>query len=86
MLLPEEVAAIRTSAAAVDVPPDRWTQVESLAYWWGTVSAARWVERLQQQSGLTEERALAIAATKLGLNFDTLRSRLKRIFNQGYGL
>ena len=86
VLLPEELAAIRTSAAAVGVVPDRWTQVESLAYWWGTVSAARWVERLQQQSGLSEERALAVAALKLGLNIETLRSRLKRIFQQGYGL
>ena len=86
VLLPEELAAIRTSAVEVGVVPDRWPQVESLAYWWGTVAASRWVARFQQQTGLSEERALALAAVKLGLNPETLRSRLKRIFQQGYGL
>ena len=86
VLLFGELEAIRTSASELGVPPDRWTQVEPLAYWWGTVAASRWVVKLQQQFGISEDRALVLAAMKLGLKHETLRSRLKRLFQQGYGL
>ena len=85
VLLPEEVRAIKTSAAAMGVPPDRWTHVNSLAHWWGAVATVRLSERLHQETGLTGDRALAVAATKLGLNYDTIRSSLYRIFKQSYG-
>ena len=68
------------------IAPDRWTQVPALERIWGTVAVTRLAAKLQEQNGLTEDRALGIAAARLGLSDETVRSRLKRFWAQSFGL
>ena len=85
-LLPEELVALRTSALALGVSPDRWTRVPALATVWATVAAVRIAASLCEQSaGLSEGRALAIAAGRVGLKWETVRSRLNDFFGQSFG-
>lgn len=85
-LLPEEVLALRTSAMALGVSPERWTRVPALAAVWGTVAVVRRAERLREnRPGLGAGRALAIAAAEAGLREETVRSRLKSILRQSFG-
>ena len=76
--------ALRTSAVALGVAPERWTRVPALATVWGTVAAVRIATRLHQ-SGLSEGRALAIAAGRVGLKWETVRSRLNDFLVQSFG-
>ena len=82
----EELVVLRGQAAAMGVPPDRWDKVPSLASIWGTHATVRLAAKLREQSELTEDRALAIAAGKLGLSGETVRTRLRRFFGHAYGL
>ena len=85
-LLPEELIALRSSAAVMDVPLDRWPRVTVLAVLWGTVATVRIAKRLRgQYEGLSEDRSLALAAGELGLNGETIRTRLRSFFQDAYG-
>ena len=84
-LLPEELVALRTSARALGVSPEQWVRVPLLATMWGTVAAIRIANGLRERSGLGEGRALAIAAGRVGLAEETVRSRLRFFSRQSFG-
>ena len=81
-LLPEEVIALRMAAEALGVAPERWTRVPALALVWGTVAVVRIAARLREGSGLGAGRALAVAAGRVGLPEETIRSRLSDFLDQ----
>ena len=86
-MLPHELSALKTSTAALGVALERWTQVPALAAFWGTLAAVRIAEQWRKEfPSLSEDRALAIAAGKLGLKGETIRTRLRRFFRHAYGL
>ena len=86
-LLPHELSALKSSTAALGVALDRWTQVPALAAFWGTVATVRIAEQRRKEfPNLSEDRALAIAAERLDLCGETVRTRLRRFFRHAYGL
>ena len=76
-LHPEDLIGLRRQVSALGVPLDKWHLVPSLGITWSTLAAARIAERLRGQSGISKDRALAEAAVQIGLNEDTIASRLK---------
>ena len=82
-----ERIALRDQASVLGIPVAKWHLVPSFAAHWGTIATVRLAEKIRaQQPGLTEDRATAIAAGKLGLKGETIRTRLRRFFGQAYGL
>ena len=67
------------------VPPDRWHQVPGMARLFETVAALRLAEEIVDRDGLSQKDAIQAAAVVLGLNGDTLASRVRRWFLDGYG-
>ena len=76
-LTSDELTILRHMAAVMGIPRDCWHLVPDLASVFGTYAGARIAAELHK-AGMTKERALIAAAPKVGLKFDTLRSRLKR--------
>ena len=74
------------ACSALGIRPDTWVRVPALERIWGTVAVTRLAAKLEAQHGLTEDRALGIAAARLGLCGETVRSRLKRFFRQSFQL
>ena len=85
-LLPEELSALRQQASLLGVASDKWHLSLSLAMTWGTQAVVRIAERLRGQSDLPKDRALALAASQLGLNEETVNSRLKQFRHDSHGL
>ena len=82
-----ELIALRDQAAVLGIPVDKWHLVPSFAAHWGTIATVRIADRLQaERKALSEDRALAIAAERLDLCGETVRTRLRRFFRHAYGL
>ena len=76
---------LREVCRLLSVPPDRWHQVPGVARLFETVAALRLAEELEDCGGLSQKDALQAAAVVLGLNGDTIASRARRWFLDGYG-
>ena len=76
-LTADELAILRHMAAVMGVSSDCWHLVPDLGSVFGTYAGARIAAEFHK-AGMTKERALIAAAPRVGLKFDTLRSRLKR--------
>ena len=76
-LHPEDLIALRCQVSGLRLAWDTWHLIPSLGITWSTLAAVRIVERLRAQSGISQDRALALAASQIGLNEDTVSSRLK---------
>ena len=78
---------LREVCRLLGVRPDRWHQVRGVARLFETVAALRLAEELllEDRGGLSQKDALQAAAVTLGLNGDTLASRARRWFLDGYG-
>ena len=76
--------ALRAQATALGIPPDKWDKVPALAVPWGTHATVRVAATLRLQ-GMTAGRAMAVAAGRLGLNDETITSRLKEFFRHSHG-
>ena len=85
-LLPEDLTSLRAQAKAFGIPLKRWHKVPGFAAVWATYAAASKAEKLRAQHGLPEDRALAIVSEPLGLNDETIRSRLRRFYRHARGL
>ena len=81
----ELLAQVRESCRLLGVPPARWHQVPGLARLYETLAALRLAEELEDRGGLSQKDAIQAAAVTLGLNPDTLASRVRRWFLHGYG-
>ena len=81
-----ELTTLREHAERLDIPPDKWDQVPNFATHWSIIAVTYLVEELRSQRRLPLDRAHAIAAGILGLNAETVRSRLRSFFQQGRGL
>ena len=76
---------LREVCRLLGVRPDRWHQVPGVARLFSTVAGLRLAEELEDRDGLSQKEALEAAAVTLGLNLDTLASRVRRWFLDGYG-
>ena len=82
-----ELIALRDQASVLGIPVDKWHLGPSFAAHWGTIATVRLAEKFRaQRPGLSYERAIAMAAGKLGLIGETVRTRLRRFFRHAYGL
>lgn len=81
-----DLVALRDQATALGIPLDKWHLVPAFATPWGMVAVVREAERLRFGRNLPLDRALAIAAPKIGLNDETVRSRLRSFYRQARGL
>ena len=77
---------LRDQAAAFGVPEERWHLVPALSTVWATLAAVRKAEKLRSGSELPMDRAIAIESRPLGLNAETIRSRLRSFYRQSRGL
>lgn len=84
VLTPAEREAVHAQARVLGIPVSRWARVPALARVWECVAVVRLAERVQETEGTGQERALALAASKLGLSLDTVRSRLRRFHLDAY--
>lgn len=84
VLSPAERAAVHGQAAALGIPPERWSRVPALARVWECIAAVRLAERIREANGAGEKRALLLATSRLGLSADTVQSRLRRFFLDAY--
>ena len=76
---------VREACRLLGVPPDRWHRVPGLARLYEILAAIRLAEELEDRDGLSQKDAIQAAAVVLGLNGDTLASRVRRWFLDGYG-
>ena len=82
-----ERSVLWDQASVLGIPLNKWHLVPSFAAHWGTIATVRIADRLRaERKVLSEDRALAIAAEKLGLSGETVRTRLRRFFRHAYGL
>ena len=86
VLPPNELLALREHAERLDIPPDRWDRVPNFATHWSMVAVTYLAEDLRSERSLTLDRATVIASGLLGLNAETVRSRLRSFFQQARGL
>lgn len=72
-------------AVVLGIPSDRWHKAPILANAWGTYAAVKIAKDLQvQNEGLSEDRALSLGAGKIGLNGETVRTRLRSCYRDVY--
>ena len=82
-----ERSVLWDQASVLGIPMDKWHLVPSFAAHWGTIATVRLAEKFRaQKPGLSEDRALALGADKIGLKGETIRTRLRRFFRHAYGL
>ena len=82
----EEVIVLRAQATAHGIDTARWHLAPTLAVPWGTHATVRLAAQIRERYGLSQDKALAEAASRLGLCEDTIRSRLIRCLRHSLGL
>ena len=82
----EEVLVLRAQATAHGIDTECWHLAPTLAVPWGTHATVRLADQIRERSGLSRDKAMAEAASRLGLCEDTIRSRLIRCFQHSRGL
>ncbi len=86
-LSPEQLTILRGQATALMIPEGRWHQVPGFAALWSTHAAVAQAAKFRaHRRGLSEDRAIALAAMRLGLETETVRSRLRRFYRHARGL
>ena len=78
------VAALHAACEQIGLPAHHWHRVPHLARERELVAWLRVVARLGSE-GMTQERAADVAAARLGLEPETMRSRHRRMVNQAFG-
>jgi hypothetical protein len=74
----ELVEALRRECKVLGIPADRWHLVQSIAAPRETAAVVMLADRIQVTAGLGAKSAIERAAEHLGLEPDTMHSRLKR--------
>ena len=78
MLEPAELTALAAICEAWEIPFERWDESPAIAPAWQVLAVRRLAHRIQVQEGLAQYRAREEAACRLGLEWQTIRSRIRR--------
>ena len=81
----EELVVLRGMATALGIEPDKWHRTTLLGHPWGTLAVVRLVERLRDEQAIPTELARVWAADKVGMNDETIKSRLRDFARQARG-
>jgi hypothetical protein len=84
VLGPELVDALRSECRALGVPGDRWHRVPSIARSREAVAVVILAEKIAASQGIGSKSATEAAAIYLGVEPDTVHSRLKRWHADAY--
>ena len=79
-----DIAALRSQCVALGIPPDRWDRVPALAVVWATLAVLRSAARIEETTGASSESALIESSVRLGVSYDTMRSRIRRMALDAY--
>jgi hypothetical protein len=77
-LMEHELVTLDVWCTLLCIPRDGWHRVRALAVPFSTAAAVRLADRRRIDDGLTAEAALLDACARLGIEPETLRSRLRR--------
>jgi hypothetical protein len=80
----ELVEALHAQCRSYPIPLDRWHRVPLLARAWEVTAVTRLADRLRAEEGIGAKTALDTAAIRLGLEPDTVISRIKRSHAAAY--
>jgi hypothetical protein len=84
-LPPDVLLALREVCRLLGVRPDRWHLVPAVARCFETAAVAALAERVQAEEGKSWKDSVDAATIQLGLNCDTVLSRLYRWPLTAYG-